>query len=99
MRRGEAHQGSGRAHLHLTDEQRSALAALNDATAKAADFLKASCPQDQMLTPPGRVAAMEERLKAMLGAIKMVQSPLQAFYGALTDEQKARLNRLNALQS
>ncbi len=42
---------------------------------------------------------MEERLKAMLGAIKMVQSPLEAFYGALTDEQKARLNRLNALQS
>ena len=77
-----------------TDAQRSGLDALNDATRKAADFLKAHCPTDPTLTPPGRVTAMEQRLKAMLEAINIVQPALENFYGSLTDEQKARFNRL-----
>lgn len=85
--------------LKPTDSQRSALDALNDATSKAADFLKASCSEDQTLTPPGRVAAMEQRLTAMLEAIKIVQPALESFYGLLTDEQKARFNQLGPRQS
>ena len=69
---------------------------LNDATTKAAGLLKANCPQEQVLTPPGRVASMEQRLRTMLEAVKMVEPELDAFYGLLTDEQKARFNQLGA---
>jgi hypothetical protein len=85
--------------LKPTDAQRTALDALNDATKKAADFLKANCPMDETLTPPGRVAAMEKRLNAMMEGIKIVQPALENFYGSLTDEQKARLNVLGSQQS
>ena len=80
--------------LHPTAAQRSALDALDDATMKAADLLKANCPADEVLTPPGRVASMEQRLDTMLQAIKTVQPALENFYGTLTDEQKARFNEL-----
>jgi len=85
--------------LRPTDAQRSALDALNDATMKAADVLKANCPADEALTPPGRVAAMEQRLNAMLQAIRIVQPALEHFYSTLSDEQKARFNALSASQS
>jgi hypothetical protein len=85
--------------LHPTDVQRTALQALDEAAAKAADHLKANCSADAALTPPGRVAAMEQRLNAMLEAIKIVQPALESFYGSLSDEQKARFNQLGAPQS
>jgi hypothetical protein len=85
--------------LKPTDSQRSALDALSEATTKAADFLKANCTEDQTLTPPGRVAAMEQRLNAMVEAIKIVEPALENFYGLLTDEQKARFNQLDPRQS
>jgi hypothetical protein len=46
------------------------------------------------MTPPGRLAAMEGRLNAMLQALDVVQPALVDFYGSLTDEQKARFNQL-----
>jgi hypothetical protein len=85
--------------LHLTAAQHSALDALTDATLKVADLLKANCPAEETLTPPGRVAAMERRLNALLEAIKMVEPALDTFYGTLTDEQKARFNQLGGSQS
>lgn len=85
--------------LNPTDAQRSALDSLNEATRKAADFLKANCPTGQTLTPPGRVSAMEHRLNAMQAAIKTVQPALENFYKLLTDEQKARFNLLGSQQS
>ena len=85
--------------LHPTEAQRSALDELNDATVKAADLLKANCPADETLTPSGRVAAMAQRLNAMLEAIKIVQPALANFYGTLSNEQKARFNELGAGQS
>src|SRR5262249_26915395 len=85
--------------LNPTEAQRRALDALKDAATKAADFLHANCPTEQTLTPPGRVAAMEQRLNAMLEAIKMVEPALDSFYGSLTDEQKARFNQLGSSQS
>jgi hypothetical protein len=85
--------------LKPTDSQRSALDALNEAATRAADFLKANCMEDPTLTPPGRVAAMEQRLNAMLEAIRIVQPALENFYGLLTDEQKARFNQLAPRQS
>ena len=82
--------------LKPTEAQRVALDSLNDATTKAAGLLKANCPKEQVLTPPGRVAMMEQRLNAMLEAVKIVEPELDAFYGLLTDEQKARFNQLGA---
>ena len=75
--------------------QRAALNSLNEATAKAAELLKADCPKDDSLTPPVRVTLMEKRLAVMLNAIKIVQPELETFYGLLTDEQKARFNQLS----
>ena len=79
-----------------TPEQRAALDELRDASVKAAQALKADCPTYQMLTPTGRVEAMEKRLASTLAAVKTVQPALSRFYDALTDEQKARFNALRS---
>jgi ABC-type transporter MlaC component len=83
--------------LRLSEAQDAALEAVNEASIKAADILNANCPAGQdALTPPGRIAAMEQRLNAMLQAIETVRPALTKFYGALSDEQKARFDRLGA---
>ena len=81
--------------VHPNDAQQAALDALNNATTQAATTLNETCsPTDQPLTPPGRVAAMEARLSGMLKALDTVQPAMAKFYGSLTDEQKARFDRL-----
>jgi hypothetical protein len=81
--------------LQLNVRQDTALKDLNDASAQAADVLKGGCQQAQMLTPTGRLAAMEDRLNSMLQALQTVQPALVKFYDSLSDEQKARFDRLN----
>ena len=76
------------------DAQRAALDQLRDATAKALDILKASCPTDLPSTPTGRIAAMQARLEAMLQAVRALRPALETFYQSLSDEQKARFNAL-----
>lgn len=49
------------------------------------------------MTPTGRVEAMEKRLVTVLEAVRSVRPPLENFWNALNDEQKARFNRLNAV--
>jgi hypothetical protein len=80
--------------LHLSYDQDAALKDLKEASAKAADLLKAGCGSD--ITPTGRLAAMEERLNGIVQALDLVQAPLEKFYNSLSDEQKARFNRLGA---
>src|SRR5262249_28187111 len=75
-----------------TPTQRAALDELQNASVKAAEGLKANCPDYQTLTPTGRVEAMEKRLEATLGAVRAVQPALAKFYNSLSDEQKARFN-------
>ena len=58
---------------HPTDAQRASLASLQDASAKAADMLKASCQPDTALTPPARLAAVGKRLDVMLQAVETVK--------------------------
>ena len=82
--------------LHLSDEQEARFKVLKDASADAADILKANCQPDQSLTPTGRLAAMGDRFSAMLQALDAVQPALAKFYESLNDEQKARFNRLHA---
>jgi LTXXQ motif family protein len=79
-----------------TPAQRGALDELKDASTKAAEGLKASCPTYQSLTPTGRVEAMEKRLQATLAAVRTVQPALTKFYDSLSDEQKARFNSLRS---
>ena len=75
-------------------EQQAALDELARASAKAAQDIKNACPADVALTAPGRLALMEQRIEAMLFAVRTVQSPLEKLYSLLNDEQKARLAAL-----
>jgi hypothetical protein len=77
------------ARLHPNEAQRASLAALRDASAKAADMLKASCQIGDAITPPARLEAVGKRLDTMLQAVKTVRTSLDDFYGKLSDEQKA----------
>ena len=76
------------------DAQRAALDDLANASVKAAQDIKAACPTQIALTAPARIAAMQQRIEAMISAAGTVQPPLQKFYDLLNDEQKARLNAL-----
>jgi hypothetical protein len=80
--------------LRPTAEQRAVLDQLTKAAAQAAEVLKSSCSDDYALTPPGRLRAMINRISATLEAVRMVRPALEAFYNALSDEQKARFNAL-----
>jgi hypothetical protein len=82
------------ATLHPTDAQRASLTALQDASAKAADMLKASCQANDAVTPPARLAAVGKRLDVMLQAVKTVRTALDDFYGQLSDEQKAQFEAI-----
>ena len=81
--------------LHLNPDQTTSLRALDEATLDSAKMLQAKCQPDQSLTPPGRLAAMEDRLQVMLKALDTTQAALSKFYGSLSDEQKARFDRIS----
>jgi hypothetical protein len=85
--------------LRLSDPQRAALSELDAASKQAGQVLTSNCPQDQSLTPTGRLAAMEQRLNAMLQAVNTVQPALAKFYNSLNDEQRARFDRLPPRQA
>jgi hypothetical protein len=76
------------------DAQRAALDELKQAAAGALDMLKAACPNELPATPTGRMAAMRQRLEAMLAAVRLVRPALDRFYQGLDDEQKARFNAI-----
>ncbi len=80
--------------LHPDETQRAALQALQDASSKAADMLKAACQPTDAVTPPARLAAAANRLNVMLEAVKAVRAALENFYAKLTDEQKAQFESI-----
>jgi hypothetical protein len=75
------------------EKERTALAALRDSAKAAAERLAADCPQDVPAAPSARLEAVEQGIDAALAAFDKVQPALATFYGALDDEQKARLYR------
>jgi LTXXQ motif family protein len=77
------------------EQQGKALDDVADASVKAAQIIKTSCPTSVAATPTGRLAAMQQRIEAMEQAVDVVRGPLEAFYGSLTDEQKAKFNSTN----
>lgn len=82
------------ARLHLNEAQRANLSALQQATARAAETLKASCPTTEPITPPARLEVIASRLDTMLETVKTVRAPLDDFYGKLNDEQKAQFEAI-----
>jgi hypothetical protein len=80
--------------INPNDEQRKALDDLANASVKAAQTIKDACPNQVASTAPGRLAAMQARLEAMISAVNIVEPPLDHFYGLLNDEQKQRLTAL-----
>jgi hypothetical protein len=85
--------------VHPTQEQRASLDALQEAAAKAAETIKAACPTEPLATPPARLAAVGQRVQAMHAAVNSVRGALAAFYGSLSDEQKARFNTIGRSQA
>jgi hypothetical protein len=85
--------------LRLNPDQETSLKALDEATIESAKMLQAKCQPDESLTPPGRLAAMEDRLQVMLKALDTTQAALSKFYGSLSDEQKARFDRMSVRAS
>ena len=77
-----------------TETQRAALDELANASVTSAQTIKAACPTRLSLTAPSRLAAMQQRIEAMIVAVATVQPSLDKFYGLLNDEQKVRLNAL-----
>ena len=77
-----------------TADQRDLIDRLKRSAGQAADAFKTSCNDEYALTPPGRLQAMENRIKATLEAVRIVRPTLEAFYNSLSDEQKAHLNTL-----
>ena len=80
--------------VHPTAMQRTLLEALQGASAKARSILDASCANEMPVTPPARLSAIQQRLQAVLIAIGTVRGPLHDFYRSLSEQQKARFNRI-----
>lgn len=77
-----------------TEAQQQVLDELGNASIQASALIRASCPIEVAATAPGRLAAMQRRVEAMISAVTLVQPALEKFYGSLSDEQKQRFNAL-----
>jgi hypothetical protein len=82
--------------VHPTADQEAALDDLSAASSQASATIKSSCPSSFPLTPIGRLDAAEQRLDATIKAIRVVRSPLERFYQALSDEQRQLFNAMNS---
>jgi LTXXQ motif family protein len=77
-----------------TGLQESDLEALKQASAKAADELRASCPKQPAEALVARLDEMTAQLDAMVRAVKGLRPTLATFYASLSDEQKAQFNTM-----
>jgi hypothetical protein len=77
-----------------TGPQEGALEDLKQASAKAADELRASCPRQLEGSLVARLDEMTARLDAMVRAVKSLRPTLATFYASLSDEQKAQFNNM-----
>jgi hypothetical protein len=77
-----------------TGPQETALEDLEQASAKAADELRASCPRQSAESLVARLDEMTAQLDAMARAVKGLRPTLATFYASLSDEQKAQFNTM-----
>jgi LTXXQ motif family protein len=85
--------------IRPVEEQRTAFEALKAASLKASEELEASCPKQTPQSVPDRLRTVEQRLAAMISALRTVRPALTEFYASLSDEQKARFNLLGRTQT
>jgi hypothetical protein len=78
------------------EDQKGLLENLRKASSDAATRFKDACPNAVPMTPAGRLELIVARLKATDDALQTVKPALVAFYGSLSDEQKARFNEIGA---
>jgi hypothetical protein len=77
-----------------TGPQQSALEKLKQTSENAADKLRSSCPTQMAEAPVPRLDEMNNRLGAMVQAVKNLRPTLATFYASLSDEQKAQFNTM-----
>jgi hypothetical protein len=73
------------------DAQRALLAPLRTALVAAGERIAAVCPTDAAVNPLQRLDAMQDRIGALRDAALTIHVPLENFYSALSEAQKARL--------
>jgi hypothetical protein len=78
------------------EAQQAALNELRAALTRAIERIEDACPERRAATPPERLLMMVARLTAMRQAVLTVRGPLRTFYDALSDEQKAALERVGS---
>ncbi len=81
------------------EAQRKPFDDLKAASAKATDIMTAACPSATPATVPARLEFMEKRAEAMLASVKTVRPAFETFYASLSDDQKAKLDRLGPRES
>jgi hypothetical protein len=77
-----------------TDTQKGGLDRLSEATSKAVGILQAARPDTTRSRRGGRLEAMQDRLATVAQRAKTVQPALVELYALLSNEQKARFDRL-----
>ena len=85
--------------MRSSAEQRAMLDDLANASAAAAQTIRAACSEEVASKPSARLAAMKARLEAMKSAIARMRTPFEKFYESLDDDQKAELAALNGQRS
>jgi hypothetical protein len=78
--------------IRLSEEQRFGLDKLKEASAKAANELRASCPKEVPPTIGARLQDAHRRIASLIQAIETVRPAMGSFYASLSDQQKAALN-------
>jgi hypothetical protein len=75
-----------------TEQQRARFEELKAASAKAIELMHEACPDAVPFTVAEKMEAMERRLTAMLRAVRTLRAALDAFYAALSHEQRAQFD-------
>ena len=78
--------------IKLSDEQQFDLDKLKQASAKAADELRASCPAEVPTKVDARLQDAYRRIASLIQAIEIIRPAMASFYASLSDQQKAAFN-------
>ena len=83
----------------LSDDQHATLYELTAAIYRAAGKLTPMCNADDRFTPPGRLDARAEQLKALKESVDAISPALSRFDDELADSQKAQLRGILSLSN
>jgi hypothetical protein len=75
----------------VDDGQRDALAQMQAAAESVGETLTSDCPNDSPASLAGKLDLLDHVLEGFVTALDKLRPSIEAFYGALGDEQKARL--------